>query len=171
MQFQWAGLKNKEGDLTNLHISLSVLQRKIPSNVLVSNFILTFSHLSLRLSQFSWLRSWSFHLPNGKAKSLWWLSYKQDGTVRIWDTVLYQCKLVLSGHLQSVTCVKWGGTNLLYTASQDRTVKVWKADDVSNCCGYHMLIKFVLIVLSFTVNAACYILIIILMKFYCICRL
>ena len=54
----------------------------------------------------------------------------QDGTIRIWDTVLSQCKLVLSGHAQSVTCLKWGGSNLLYTGSQDRTVKVWRADDV-----------------------------------------
>lgn len=56
----------------------------------------------------------------------------QDATVRIWDTKLCQCKLVLSSHLQSVTCVKWGGSDLLYTASQDRTLKVWRADDVSN---------------------------------------
>ena len=55
----------------------------------------------------------------------------QDGTVKIWDTVLSQCKLTLGGHLQSVTCVRWGGTNLLYTASQDRTIKVWWPDDVS----------------------------------------
>ena len=55
----------------------------------------------------------------------------QDGTVRVWDTVLCQNKLVVSGHQQSVTCVKWGGTDLLYTASQDRTVKVWRAEDVS----------------------------------------
>ena len=51
--------------------------------------------------------------------------------MRVWDTKLGQCKLVLSGHLQSVTCVKWGGSNLLYTSSHDRTVKVWRADDVS----------------------------------------
>ena len=52
----------------------------------------------------------------------------QDATVRIWDTVLSQCTVTISGHLQCVTCVKWGGTDLLYTASQDRTIKVWKSD-------------------------------------------
>ena len=55
----------------------------------------------------------------------------QDATVRIWDTVLSQCTVCISGHLQSVTCVKWGGTDLVYTASQDRTIKVWKGENVS----------------------------------------
>lgn len=55
----------------------------------------------------------------------------QDMTVRIWDTVLSQCTLCISGHLQSITCVKWGGTDLIYTSSQDRTIKVWKGENVS----------------------------------------
>ena len=41
--------------------------------------------------------------------------------------------MVLSGHTHCVTCVKWGGEGLLYTASQDRTIKVWRAKDVSHC--------------------------------------
>ena len=36
----------------------------------------------------------------------------------------------MTGHTQTVTCVKWGGDGLLYTSSQDRTVKVWRAKDV-----------------------------------------
>ncbi|XP_052221338.1 notchless protein homolog 1-like isoform X2 [Dreissena polymorpha] len=55
-------------------------------------------------------------------------SSSKDGTVRIWDTVLSQCSVCISGHLQCVTCVKWGGADLLYTASQDRTIKVWRSD-------------------------------------------
>lgn len=43
--------------------------------------------------------------------------------------------MVLSGHTHCVTCVKWGGEGLLYTASQDRTIKVWRAKDVSHCSG------------------------------------
>ncbi|CAG2188869.1 NLE1 [Mytilus edulis] len=61
------------------------------------------------------------------------ISSSKDGTVRLWDTLLSTCTLILSSHLQSVTCVKWGGTNLLYTASQDRTVKVWRAEDGVLC--------------------------------------
>lgn len=84
----------------------------------------------------------------GHTKWITWLSWKplhldpesrflasssKDGTVRIWDVLLSSCNIILSSHLQSVTCVKWGGTNLLYTASQDRTVKVWRAEDGVLC--------------------------------------
>lgn len=40
--------------------------------------------------------------------------------------------MTLSGHTQSVTCIKWGGEGLIYSASQDRTIKVWRAGDVSS---------------------------------------
>merc|ERR1719300_1794823 len=40
---------------------------------------------------------------------------------------------VLTGHTASVTSVRWGGGGLLYTASQDRTIKVWRAADGSLC--------------------------------------
>lgn len=35
---------------------------------------------------------------------------------------------ILTGHTQSVTCLRWGGDGLLYSASQDRTIKVWAHD-------------------------------------------
>lgn len=60
-------------------------------------------------------------------------SSSKDSTVKIWDVILGTCLVTLSGHLQSVTCVKWGGTGLLYTSSQDRTVKVWRAKDGVLC--------------------------------------
>lgn len=59
----------------------------------------------------------------------------QDSTIKIWDTTTGRLSKTLSGHIQSVTCVKWGGEGLIYSASQDRTIKVWKADDVS--CARH----------------------------------
>ena len=58
-------------------------------------------------------------------------SSSKDGTVRIWDTILFKVVVVLSGHTHCVTCVQWGGEGLLYTSSQDRTIKVWRAKDVS----------------------------------------
>ena len=58
-------------------------------------------------------------------------SASKDGTVRIWDTMLFKTTLVLSGHTRCVTCVRWGGEGLIYTSSQDRTIKVWRAKDVS----------------------------------------
>ena len=59
------------------------------------------------------------------------VSASKDGTVRLWDVVLGRTILILSGHTHSVTCVRWGGEGLLYTSSQDRTIKVWRAKDVS----------------------------------------
>ena len=51
--------------------------------------------------------------------------------MRVWDVLLCKAVLVLSGHTHSVTGIKWGGEGLIYTASQDRTIKVWRAKDVS----------------------------------------
>jgi ribosome assembly protein 4 len=38
---------------------------------------------------------------------------------------------VLTGHAASVNVVRWGGENVIYTGSSDRTVKVWSGVDVS----------------------------------------
>lgn len=40
------------------------------------------------------------------------------------------CITVLSGHTASVTCLRWGGEGLIFTGSQDRTIKVYAAADV-----------------------------------------
>ena len=45
-------------------------------------------------------------------------------------TRLAHSVMILTGHSQSVTCVQWGGEGLIYTSSQDRTVKVWRDRDV-----------------------------------------
>ncbi|GKT63006.1 WD repeat-containing protein [Colletotrichum tofieldiae] len=51
----------------------------------------------------------------------------KDATVRIWVVNTGRTEHVLSGHKSSVSCVKWGGTGLIYTGSHDKTVKVWDA--------------------------------------------
>merc|ERR1712013_678484 len=43
------------------------------------------------------------------------------------------CLRVMTSHTASVTCLKWGGASLLYSASQDRTIKVWRASDGALC--------------------------------------
>ena len=55
----------------------------------------------------------------------------KDTTVKIWDCILGQLIRTLSSHTKSVTCIKWGGEGLIYSSSQDRTIKVWRAEDVS----------------------------------------
>ncbi|CAG0881172.1 unnamed protein product [Darwinula stevensoni] len=57
----------------------------------------------------------------------------KDGDIRIWDAVLGQCILVLSGHTKGVTCIRWGGKGLLYSASQDRSIRVWRTEDGVLC--------------------------------------
>ncbi|XP_013408024.1 notchless protein homolog 1 [Lingula anatina] len=78
----------------------------------------------------TWLTWKPLHLD---PESRFLASSSKDATIRIWDTVLCQCKLVLSSHLQSVTCIKWGGTDLIYSGSQDRTIKVWRGEDGVLC--------------------------------------
>lgn len=60
-------------------------------------------------------------------------SSSKDSTIRIWDTVLRRCELVLSGHSMSVTCIKWSANGLIYSSSQDRSVKVWRGADGTMC--------------------------------------
>lgn len=60
-------------------------------------------------------------------------SSSKDGDVRIWDAITAKFVLALTSHTQSVTCLRWGGTDLIYTASQDRTIKVWRAQDGVLC--------------------------------------
>ena len=62
-------------------------------------------------------------------------SSSKDGTVRIWSTATRRCEYTLGGHTASVNVVKWGGggpkgRGVLYTASSDRTVRVWDANGV-----------------------------------------
>lgn len=57
----------------------------------------------------------------------------KDGNIRIWDVVLGHCLRVLSSHTQSITCIKWGGSGLIYSSSQDRSIKVWRAEDGVLC--------------------------------------
>ena len=62
-------------------------------------------------------------------------SSSKDGTVRVWSTLVRRCEYTLGGHTASVNVVRWGGGGLngkgvLYTASSDRTVRVWDANGV-----------------------------------------
>eukprot|EP00607_Mallomonas_marina_P009294 CAMPEP_0182418556 /NCGR_PEP_ID=MMETSP1167-20130531/2958_1 /TAXON_ID=2988 /ORGANISM="Mallomonas Sp, Strain CCMP3275" /LENGTH=396 /DNA_ID=CAMNT_0024592817 /DNA_START=359 /DNA_END=1549 /DNA_ORIENTATION=- len=55
-------------------------------------------------------------------------SSSKDHTVRVWNLLTGACESTICGHMDSVECVKWGGTGLIYTASRDRTIKVWDID-------------------------------------------
>ncbi|PPR07070.1 hypothetical protein CVT26_005271 [Gymnopilus dilepis] len=48
-----------------------------------------------------------------------------DGTVRVWDVITGQCRLVLIGHRDAVTKVGLDETNTIYSISRDLDVRVW----------------------------------------------
>ena len=53
--------------------------------------------------------------------------------VRVWDTISCTCLMTMTSHTMNVTCLKWGGSGLIYSASQDRTIKVWRSKDGALC--------------------------------------
>ncbi|TKA80398.1 hypothetical protein B0A55_01893 [Friedmanniomyces simplex] len=55
-------------------------------------------------------------------------SASKDATIRVWDAVSGHTDVALTGHKDSVTCVKWGGAGWIYSGSRDRTVKIWSAE-------------------------------------------
>lgn len=53
----------------------------------------------------------------------------KDSLAKIWNARTKRCEVTLAGHLDSIESVKWGGEGLIYTASRDRTIKVWNANE------------------------------------------
>ena len=70
-----------------------------------------------------WITSLAWQPLHETGQSRFVASGGKDATIRVWDAVLYKCERTLSSHTQSITCIRWGGAGLLYSASQDRTVK------------------------------------------------
>lgn len=54
-------------------------------------------------------------------------SGSKDGTIKVWDSVSRVCLLTMSGHSSSVSCVKWNGVGIIYSASHDKTIRGWEA--------------------------------------------
>ncbi|KAI3386281.1 hypothetical protein SNEBB_007623 [Seison nebaliae] len=61
------------------------------------------------------------------------VSGSKDGGLIIWNAVDMTCGRRLNGHKQSVTTVKWGGSNLIYSSSQDCSIKIWRSTDGTLC--------------------------------------
>ena len=47
--------------------------------------------------------------------------------MQVWDASTRKCKLTMSSHSQAVSCVRWGGEDLIYSASRDTVINVWSA--------------------------------------------
>jgi len=56
-------------------------------------------------------------------------SGSKDFDIRVWDLHRRVCVCVLSGHMNAIKALKWGHSGLLYSASADRTVKVWAVEN------------------------------------------
>ncbi|CAK4101877.1 unnamed protein product [Aphanomyces euteiches] len=55
-------------------------------------------------------------------------SASKDGSIKIWNARTGRQLASLTSHTDSVECIKWGGQGLLYSASRDRTIKVWAVE-------------------------------------------
>ncbi|THU89690.1 WD-repeat protein [Dendrothele bispora CBS 962.96] len=84
-----------------------------------------------------WITSLSWEPIHLNPKNPRLASSSKDGTVRVWSTATRKLDYTLGGHTASVNVVKWGGGGIggfglkkgvLYTASSDRTVRVWDAE-------------------------------------------
>lgn len=75
-----------------------------------------------------WVTSLAFEPLHMDPSSCRLASSSKDQTVKIWNIMTGLCETTICGHTDSVECVKWGGTGLLYTCSRDRTIKVWAVD-------------------------------------------
>ncbi len=75
-----------------------------------------------------WVTSLAFEPIHVHGETLRLASSSKDHTVKVWNVTTNVCETTISGHLDSVECVKWGGTGLIYTCSRDRTIKVWAID-------------------------------------------
>lgn len=58
------------------------------------------------------------------------LSASKDGSFKIWNILTQHCVLNTAGHEDSITKAIWSGENFIYTASQDKTVKVWEENGI-----------------------------------------
>ena len=52
-------------------------------------------------------------------------SSSKDATFRIWEVLIGRSEHVTTYHSACVTKVLWGGQDMIYTTSEDRTIKVW----------------------------------------------
>jgi ribosome assembly protein 4 len=53
----------------------------------------------------------------------------KDKTVKIWNVLSKQMLLTFRTHTASVTRVIWGGEGYIYTASQDKLIKMWTENE------------------------------------------
>jgi len=77
-----------------------------------------------------WVTSLAWEPLHTAKEGKWRLaSSGKDGKTVVWDVNIGRSQFNLSGHTAAVTSVKWGGQKLIFTGSQDRSIKVWSDVD------------------------------------------
>jgi ribosome assembly protein 4 len=83
---------------------------------------------TIKAHKTKWITSmvWEpLHL-NGACERL--VTAGRDGLAKIFNVRTGKCEVTMSGHADSIEAIKWSGEGWIYTASRDRTIKVWAAD-------------------------------------------
>lgn len=72
-----------------------------------------------------WITSVAWEPAHLQLPSRRFVTGSQDKSLRVWDVETRQCCFSMSGHSLAVSCVRWGGDGLLYSASKDTNINVW----------------------------------------------
>jgi len=72
-----------------------------------------------------WITSLSWEPQHLSAQCKRLASSSKDHTIKIWNIMTLKIETTIAHHTDTVTKVLWGGKGLLYSASHDRTIKVW----------------------------------------------
>jgi len=72
-----------------------------------------------------WITSIAWEPMHLNPKCVRVASASKDGLIKIWraDT---RRKITLGGHKDAVKCIRWGGEGFIYSAGQDRLIRVWE---------------------------------------------
>ncbi|VEL21021.1 unnamed protein product, partial [Protopolystoma xenopodis] len=84
-------------------------------------------------SKSRWIRSIAWRPIHIDAECRMLAVAYQESSIVIWDALSGQPKLTLTGHQKPVTFLRWGGSDLIYSASQDTTIRVWRPEDGVLC--------------------------------------
>ncbi|KAK9807942.1 hypothetical protein WJX73_005187 [Symbiochloris irregularis] len=76
-----------------------------------------------------WITSIAWEPAHKALPSRRFVSGSKDASIRIWDANTRRCTLTMSSHSMAISCVRWGGEDLLYSASRDCVINVWHAQD------------------------------------------
>lgn len=76
-----------------------------------------------------WITSVAWEPAHKALPSRRFCTGSKDVSIKIWDANTRRCLLTMSSHSMAVSAVRWGGEDLIYSASRDTVINVWDAQD------------------------------------------